>query len=1457
MNPDPRQRISSWFSDDLSEAQPVVAGGGGGAPHYGGPHHHEPASFGQRGGRGGARGGASRGGRGGRGGGSRGGRRGGSGGRGGGGGFALVPDRDEPPFGGLSSSVPSSFSPSSSSSSPFAAGPAKKFNKSRKQQRKRNEGEGDEEEEEELEVSSPPEERKNRGKPNAKADAGRTRSRSLGKPAAAAAGGNNSNEDENKTNNKSKKKITTTTTTTTTVLKAKGVVRAKRNKKGEAAKGDEDAAATRPQKEDRQRQKNKRQGRGGATEEGRARRKRKSRFEQHLSPEEVEKGLADGSLHKGLLRVNPHRTRLAYVTAEGFERDILLEGIHARNRAFDGDTVVVRILETRKEGGDSKASSSSASGKRKQEEPKEKAKESTEETQQPHQEDDSQSEGEELLLGRRSRIEREEDDKLVDQSIQLHDYSAAEERAEEQDRAIRGDEDDEMFSELRKEIEQNLDDESDHPDDDRAPEAKVSISEKEDEDEEEDEDDEVDEDAAVESEDEEAEEEPGQEKGEEAPRSVGKVVAILESKHAVQMVGYLKPCGDGDEELGVDNYLAFFVPLEKKMPRVLVPVKNLPPGFLKARSDLTDNLFVGIIERWEITDSHPKGKLLRNLGKAGDTEVEMRALLEEAEIYWTEDFPEDALACLHSKLRRLEESRQYEEGAVSNDKVEQKEEGAKPKPQEQEWENFEISAAEVARRRDLRDTCVFSIDPATARDLDDALSITPLSPSEDASGHQCYEVGVHIADVTFFVEPDTALDKEARKRATTVYLVHRNIPMLPRILCDNMCSLVPGVDRVTFSVMWKMNEEGVIQGEPWFGKTIIRSSAKLDYDTAQEMLLGNFHEEDYVQPHDPQQQKTKEEGEEAEQTSAKKHPFFKWDNQSKYTLQDINKDVQILHKMATHMRHRRYQEGSMNIDTKEMAFELDENGRPVSTRAYVQKESNWLIEEFMLQANRSVAEKIYQVFPNASLLRRHAPPQERKLKEFLDMCKSLNIAMDASSTTSFEASMQEIRNMANSDIALVISALALKPMSTAKYTATNPDLELAYYRHYALAFDLYTHFTSPIRRYPDVVVHRILHAYLQHQDAPFGQEELEEIATNCNERKHKADKAQEKCDLVFLCMLLQDNPENEEDAIVLETSAKTFTVLVLRYGFDDKVFVEDIPAESTQHREEEQSHLITWPDGTTTLIKPFSRIKVRLVPDLKKKPIDVRIRLLPPGGAELMKEFEEKMKEKKRQKEEEGGEGGEEKRKGQRGGGGKKRGNGERDQATRQRVEQTIEEFMRDNTAETYSFPANLSSFERLVVYETAERKGLSHFTQGKRFQRERTIVVSKVSNKKKVDNREGGREGRGRGGGKPGQARKQQPQREGSESDDSEEEEETEEEETKEQKGKKKNGPPRRRPKRGGQKKRSEEEEEDGESHPHKKVTTQKKQKAQQYRLKDKHKVAKANKPASAVNGEANHQQP
>jgi ribonuclease R len=456
-------------------------------------------------------------------------------------------------------------------------------------------------------------------------------------------------------------------------------------------------------------------------------------------------------------------------------------------------------------------------------------------------------------------------------------------------------------------------------------------------------------------------------------------------------------------KIEVSKNYAFCIPDYRKMHQDFF---IYPENVFGAKTG--DKVIVEVVS-WADDDKKPEAKVIEILGKAGENEAEIHSIMAEFDLPFRFD------------QRVQDEANAIDEG---------------------------ITDKEVKKRRDFREITTFTIDPYDAKDFDDALSFQELD-----NGH--FEVGIHIADVTHYVKPGTILEAEAFDRATSVYLVDRTIPMLPERLSNQLCSLRPNEDKLTFAAVFELDDKGKIYNE-WFGRTIIHSDVRFTYEEAQTILENGAG-----------------------------------------VLAD---ELRILNNIAKKLRKERFKKGAVNFETTEVKFKLDEKGRPLAVIPKIRKDAHKLIEEFMLLANKQVATFVYNKNKgkekNTYVFRIHDAPDPDKVKDFSVFARQFGhkVNVDEKAVSkSLNKLMESIEGKPEQNI---LEQLAIRTMAKAKYST---DVK----GHFGLAFEHYTHFTSPIRRYPDMMSHRLLQHYLDEGKAP-SKSEYEEKCIHSSEREKRA-----------------------------------------------------------------------------------------------------------------------------------------------------------------------------------------------------------------------------------------------------------------------------------------------------------------------------------------------------------------
>jgi ribonuclease R len=518
---------------------------------------------------------------------------------------------------------------------------------------------------------------------------------------------------------------------------------------------------------------------------------------------------------------------------------------------------------------------------------------------------------------------------------------------------------------------------------------------------------------------------------------------------------------------------------------------------------------VALITEWPEKATNPIGEIIHVLGQPGDNNVEMNAILAEF------DFPLEFPKAAEAEAKKIKN---------------------------------EVAPEEIARRRDFRNIWTCTIDPVDAKDFDDALSLQKLPDGN-------WEVGVHIADVSHYVTPGSAIDTEAYERGTSIYLVDRTIPMLPEQLSNLVCSLRPDEEKLCFSAVFKMNNKAEILDE-WFGRTVIKSNRRYAYEEVQVMIEGADG--------------------------------------------DFKDELMTLHSLSSKLREERFKKGSIAFKSQEVKFKLDENGKPIGVMIKEQKEANYLIEDFMLLANRRVAERIAtrknkEGEAKTFVYRIHDEPNPEKLVRFSEFLKKLGYGFQTSSrrsiTTSFNSLFEQILGKGEENM---IETIAIRTMARAEYTTTNIG-------HYGLSFRYYTHFTSPIRRYPDLMVHRLLQRYLDDKPS-VSRDEYEEKCKHSSDMERRAMEAERASVKYKQAEYLMDRIGEEFDGLISGVSKWGIFVELVESKCEGMVSLR-LMNDDFYYLDEENYRIIGQRWGKVYRLGDKIRIKVKKI-DLQKKQMD-------------------------------------------------------------------------------------------------------------------------------------------------------------------------------------------------------------------------------------------------------------
>lgn len=515
---------------------------------------------------------------------------------------------------------------------------------------------------------------------------------------------------------------------------------------------------------------------------------------------------------------------------------------------------------------------------------------------------------------------------------------------------------------------------------------------------------------------------------------------------------------------------------------------------------------------WDANSKNPEGEIIQILGLPGEHETEIHSILAEYGLPY--DFPTEV--------------------EVDAEKIDRT-----------------ITPEEVKKRRDMRKILTFTIDPKDAKDFDDALSLQKLDNGN-------WEIGVHIADVSHYVRPGTILDDEAYKRATSVYLVDRVVPMLPEVLSNDVCSLRPNEDKFTFSAIFELNENAELVNQ-WFGRTIIHSDRRFAYEEAQERIETGKG--------------------------------------------DLAEEILLLDKLAKILRKERLKHGAIAFDRMEVKFNLNENNDPIGVYFKISKDANHLIEEFMLLANKKVSEYVSltrkgEETGNTFVYRIHDDPDPTKLLALKDFVSTFGYRMNLANSKKVAESMNKLlKDVKGKGEENMVETLAMRTMSKAVYSTENIG-------HYGLAFSHYSHFTSPIRRYPDLVAHRLLQHYLDGGKSP-NAAEYEEMMKHCSAQERLAADAERDSIKYMQVKFMEKHVGEFFEGVVSGTADFGFWVEIPENGAEGLIKLRDLIDDSYFH--EPKSHsIVGMRTGRTFQLGDTVKIKV-IKANLVAKQLDFKI----------------------------------------------------------------------------------------------------------------------------------------------------------------------------------------------------------------------------------------------------------
>ncbi|KAL2055952.1 hypothetical protein ABVK25_003594 [Lepraria finkii] len=596
------------------------------------------------------------------------------------------------------------------------------------------------------------------------------------------------------------------------------------------------------------------------------------------------------------------------------------------------------------------------------------------------------------------------------------------------------------------------------------------------------------------------------------PQPTARVVGVIK-RNWRQYVGHVDSSSNSAANQGRKQQTVFLIPMDKRIPKIRLRTRQA--------DELLGKRVLVTIDSWDQESRYPVGHFVRSLGDLETKGAETEALLLEYDVQYR-PFPKRVLDCLP------EEGHDWKVPASLDDPG---------------WKG----------RRDLRELLVCSVDPVGCQDIDDALHARPLPNGN-------FEIGVHIADVSHFVKPNSAMDVEASIRGTTVYLVDKRIDMLPMLLGTDLCSLKPYVERYAFSVLWEITNDAEIVNSS-FTKSVIRSREAFSYEQAQ----------------------------------------LRIDDKSQ--RDDLTQGMRTLLMLSKKLRQKRMDAGALNLASPEVRVQTEsETSDPVDVKTKELLDTNSLVEEFMLLANISVAGKIYESFPQTALLRRHAAPPKSNFEELANQLKvkrGFNLRTESSKAVA--DSLDVCADPKEPFFNTLVRIMATRCMMSAEYfcsgTQSYPE-----FRHYGLASEIYTHFTSPIRRYADLVAHRQLAAAIEYEQLDISlhsKPKLEEVCKNINVRHRNAQMAGRASIEYYVGQALKGRAVDEE-GFVMKVFSNGFVVFVPRFGIEGLIRLRDLATPEPEGVFDAEEYVLRVSGSIKLEVELFQKVAVR-ISDVKEE----------------------------------------------------------------------------------------------------------------------------------------------------------------------------------------------------------------------------------------------------------------